>query len=154
MKRSIFYLLMILCAGCHHDNSPAPTNITGTWKMTNYAGIVTASYTNFPCLEDNILTINGNGTATQKYTGSTPCALSGGLDKIGVTVGSPGNPQAQITWMQTGSTFNFTQISPAVDNPNFTGAISYPNNKLTLTTTYTEHVFSSTITSTATWVKQ
>ncbi|MGN6640595.1 MAG: lipocalin family protein [Mucilaginibacter sp.] len=154
MKRSLFYLFLILCIGCHHDNSPAPNNLIGTWKMTSYAGIVTATYTAFPCLEDNILTINANGTATQKYTGSAPCALSGGLDKIGVTVGSPGKPQAKITWIQSGGTTNFTQVSPAVDNPNFTGVISYMDNKTTLITTYTEHVLSSTITSTATWVKQ
>lgn len=154
MKRSLFYLFLIVCIGCHRDNSPAPDNLTGTWKMTNYSGIVTASHADFPCLEDNVLTINSNGTANQQYTGSTPCALSGGLDKIGVTVGSPGKPQAQITWARNGSTINFTQISPAVDNPNFTGVITYPNNKPTLITTYTEHVFRPAINSTATWVKQ
>src|ERR1700744_5434403 len=93
MKKIMFYLfVMILINNCKKENAVTqPIDITGNWSLGSsiFQNGVTVTATQYPCLSNNVLTINANGTALTKYASMSSCSIPTASGTI--TVGMPGD---------------------------------------------------------------
>lgn len=134
MKKFLFYIfLCALIVNCKKDNQPKLLDITGTWKMNTLAsGSISASLDQYPCLENNVMVINSDGSGVGNYTGTTACTYSSSSPFYNIVLGSPDEGTTQITWTRTGNNVVFKQVSPQGVHLNFYGTIGSANNKTVL----------------------
>lgn len=103
------FLLIVILASCKKNSDPNPTAITsttldasGTWSMAsenNASNGFSISSTQYPCLADNKLILNKDGSASRVYTGTDTCFMTRTpLFIIGIP--GPGTPG---TWSQNGN---------------------------------------------------
>lgn len=147
----------VVIAGCKKDNAAPLLDITGNWKMTAFdQGNVSATAAQYPCIENNMLTVNANGTASGQYTGSTSCVLSNAGSNTGVivTLGQPGQPSTPLDWVRNGNSFTFRQTTQAGSGQRFYATLNKVNNQLTLHITDTITVGGNTMIEHETRVKQ
>ena len=102
------FLLVIIFAGCKKDSDPTPAPITttidatGTWSMfseSNASNGFSISSMQFPCLADNKLILNKDGSASRIYTSIDTCYMTRTPLFI---IGMPG-PGTPGTWSQDGN---------------------------------------------------
>ncbi len=122
MKTALLYLsLAILVVSCKKDKTQQ-IGITGSWVM------VTASFNNGPaystveyfCLRNNNLVINTDGTAMQRYTGTSSCMVG-----TGIYAGQPGDT-TRLNWSRNANTVHFKYIANGVTLSSY-GAVSSSN---------------------------
>ena len=110
MKKIFFpFLCVLIFISCKKDkNKSDPTiDATGTWSLnlttSNRAnGTETHSATDFPCLANNKLTLNNDGTYKFHYDGTDTCYVY----KVGTTsdaIGIPGQPDINGTYTRDGN---------------------------------------------------
>jgi hypothetical protein len=128
-KYLILCFLMLFVA-CKKNDSPAPgvvppksINPVGTWSLVSFTeqvntNSVSYSATDFPCLSDNKLLINVDGTVVGKYIGSDSCIVYR-MGTTTFTLGIPGRDSTKGTWTQSVNT-----IYTKINNQNTTGQIS------------------------------
>jgi len=102
------FLLIVIFAGCKKDSDPDPTpnttilDATGTWSMaseSNASNGFSISSTQYPCLADNKLILNKDGSASRVYTSIDTCYMTKTPLFI---IGMPG-PGTPGTWSQNGN---------------------------------------------------
>ncbi|HVS93095.1 MAG TPA: lipocalin family protein [Mucilaginibacter sp.] len=143
-------------AGCKKDSKTLLLNVTGTWKMTAFdQGQVSTNASQYPCIQNSLITINADGIATGAYMGSSPCVLSnvGGNTGVVVTLGQPGQPSTTLNWVRNGNNFTFKQTTQG-SAQRFYATLSNVNNQLTMHITDTIKVGGNTMIEHETRVKQ
>ena len=147
----------LVIAGCKKDKKTPLLDITGAWKMTTFdQGRISATASQYPCIENNILAVNADGTASGQYSGGTPCVLSnvGGNTGTIVTLGVPGQSSTPVTWIRNGNDFIFRQTTSTGSGQRFYATLSSVNNQLTLHITDTITVGGNVLIKHETRVKQ
>jgi lipocalin-like protein len=148
---------VLTMAACKKDNKTPLLDITGTWKMTTFdQGQVSATSSQYPCLENNTITISANGTGAGQYTGAAPCVLSniGGNTGVIVTLGVQGQASTPISWSRNGNNLTFKQTTPTGSVQHFYATIGTENNQLTMHITDTITVGGNVLIEHDTRVKQ
>jgi hypothetical protein len=116
MKKILFLFVIILAfTTCKKDKKIAPApllNVTGTWTLyswndNSYTNI-NATATEYPCMSENVLTINPDQTTHTNYIGSDTCYVTHDL-RTGVSglrgsaIGLPGEASLSSTWHRNGN---------------------------------------------------
>jgi hypothetical protein len=140
-KNLLFCLLaVLLLTTCKKDaktNTGATLDVTGTWTLyswkSNLGSPLDVTANEYPCIADNVLTLNANGTTKLIYTGSDSCYVTAIHHGSGVTtIGIPGQAAVTSTWRQDGNNVYLP------DNSGNPGVVTNVNGKLYMTTTVTE----------------
>ena len=103
------FVLIVILAGCkkNSDPNPAPDTTTildasGTWSMaseSNASNGFAISSTQYPCMANNKLVLNKDGSASRVFTGTDTCYMTKTPLYI---IGMPG-PGTPGTWSQNGN---------------------------------------------------
>jgi hypothetical protein len=104
------FLLILIIASCKKNSNPNPApnttttlDASGTWSMaseSNASNGFSISSTQYPCLADNKLILNKDGSASRVYTGIDTCFMTRTPLFI---IGMPGT-STPGTWSQNGNT--------------------------------------------------
>jgi len=142
MKKYLLFCLLavLLLANCKKDaktNNTATLNVTGTWTLYSWksdvGAILDVTANQYPCIAENVLVLNANGTTNLTYTGSDSCYVTAIHHGSGVTtIGIPGQAAVASTWRLDGNNLYL---------PNNNGApsvVTSVSGKLYMTTTVTE----------------
>lgn len=112
MKKIVLYLfVMALIASCKKENAATQQiDITGSWSLGSavFQNGVTVTATQYPCLSNNVLTIDANGTAITKYTSVDGCSIPTASGTI--TVGMPGDSSVS-SWSRNANNIHLKQTT-------------------------------------------
>jgi hypothetical protein len=109
--------MAFITATCKKSSTPVtPIDITGTWTLNNELQTINSVQTLYevsviPCMSENTMTINANGTFTQAYSGNDTCYLynNPGVGGSSLSFGTPGLT-GNGTWTQSGNNIVLTYI--------------------------------------------
>jgi hypothetical protein len=157
MPKNLFLLLIIiLFTTCKKDKqiTPVTYDVTGKWTLYSYQtqifGGLDVTADQYPCIAENVLTLNADFTSGLAYTGSDPCYVTP-LGRLGTTIGTPGQPITASTWSLSGNTLYF--VFPTTKGSDH-GVIASVAGKLHLTTVDTIVYNSNRYTVTSVAIKQ
>lgn len=111
IKKLLFSLIILAFISCKKNTPIHPDqneiNPVGTWylKSTN-DGATTYDSSGFPCLSDNKLILNSDGTYHTHYAGTDSCYLIH-TSTVKVNIGIPGQPDISGTFTQNKNTLFF-----------------------------------------------
>jgi hypothetical protein len=132
-----FFALFILSGlfSCKKSDSSngSNTDISGTWRLASVTskqfGVSFATDTaSYPCLSENELIINSDGTAKLQYTGADTCYIS---SNTSLYLGVPGEATS-ASWVKNNNSFIFNLNYSADSTVKATATIGSSNNKTTL----------------------
>lgn len=129
----LFVLLLFI--SCKKDtviDQPKQTfNVVGTWALSSYqlqyAQSFSATVAQYPCLADNILTLNADGTSSGNYTGTANCYITPVNADPAAEIGIVGQAPVNGTWSLNGNKLHLSS-----DNIG-EGTVTSVNGKLLLT---------------------
>ncbi len=114
-KILLLFAIILIFTTCKKDKKIAPAtllDVTGTWTLyswnDNAYGNINATATDYPCMSENVLTINADQTTLTNYIGSDTCYVTHDL-RTGVTglrgsaIGLPGQASSSNTWHRNGN---------------------------------------------------
>jgi hypothetical protein len=109
-KICAFICLLVTVAACKKSDAPsvpllpAEINPVGTWSLVSFSdqqgsNIATYTSSDFPCLADNKIYINSDGTLKSKYTGQDSCLVFH-TSMSSLAIGIPGDSTVG-TWTES-----------------------------------------------------
>jgi hypothetical protein len=116
MKKAIFlFAIVLVFTTCKKAKNIAPVSlldVTGKWALyswnDNAYTNINATADDYPCMSENVLTINSDQTTLTNYIGTDTCYVTHDL-KTGVTglrgsaIGLPGQASSSNTWHRNGN---------------------------------------------------
>ena len=133
-------LVLLLFTTCKKEtktNTTTTLDVVGKWNLYSWNGNVPSNLNvtadQYPCIAENVLTLNANGTTNLSYTGLDSCYVTAIHHGSGLaTLGVPGQASTASTWTLDGDKLYLpgNNGSPSI--------ITNVNGKLHMTTTVTE----------------
>ncbi|HZX57134.1 MAG TPA: hypothetical protein VFE54_00355 [Mucilaginibacter sp.] len=111
---SLFAIILVFTT-CKKDKKIAPVtllDVTGTWTLyswdDNAYTNINATVSDYPCMSENVLTINPDQTTHTNYIGTDTCYVThdlraGGSGLRGTAIGLPGEASSSSTWHRNGN---------------------------------------------------
>jgi hypothetical protein len=112
-KKLLFALIFLAFISCKkNDVTPDPAqdkiNPVGTWYLKSTAhGTVSYNNSDFPCLSNNKLIINSDGTFHSHYSANDTCYILN-TPSTKITIGKSGDPDISGTFIQNENTVRFS----------------------------------------------